>query len=169
MARSKLGVVAGAGVIAAVLLIGDPGAAVAVADRGGSISPHFGGGNRSDDGDKRGVLNRGGGDQRNLGGVFGGKRGIVGKLPDLKPDIPRTTVESNTSDTARDKRDANRENLGVSRETLAATTPSSNSRVTVSANDLKPDSSSLVSFMRQGLGRLVGQGRCAAPAPGTAK
>src|SRR5688572_15106065 len=30
-----------------------------------------------------------------------------------------------------------------------AVTPSSNSRVTVSANDLKPESSSLVSFMRQ--------------------
>jgi hypothetical protein len=130
LARSKLGVVAGAGVVAAVLLIGDPGAAVAVADRGGSISPHFGGGNRSDDGDKRGVLNRGGGGHRNLGGVFGGKRGIGGKLPDLKPDIPRTTVESKTSDTARDiqraprdKLDANSDNLGVSRENLAATTP----------------------------------------------
>jgi hypothetical protein len=101
---------------------------VAVADRGGSNSPHFGGGNRSDD--KRGVLNRGGGDQRKLGRVFGGKRGIVDKLPDLKPDIPRMTVESNPSDTARDIQraardalDADRDNLGVSRENLAATTP----------------------------------------------
>src|SRR5687767_4714256 len=40
-----------------------------------------------------------------------------------------------------------------------AVTPSSNSRVTVSANDLKPESSSLVSFMRQGLGREVGKRR----------
>jgi hypothetical protein len=126
LARSKLGVVAGAGVVAAVLLIGDPGAAVSVADRGGAHSSHSGGGNRLDLVERRGGPKRGI-DQRNRD-AFGGKR-IADRLPDLKIGIPRTAVGSSSDDTASDNQRAarealggNRDNLGVSRENLFART-----------------------------------------------
>ena len=69
MARSNLRLVAGAGVVAAFLLIGDPAAAVAFADRGGSgsQSTHSGSGRSSDhggNGDKRQGPKQGAGDHR---------------------------------------------------------------------------------------------------------
>ena len=69
MARSNLRLVAGGGVVAAFLLIGDPAAAVAFADRGGSgsQSTHSGSGRSSDhggNGDKRQGPKQGAGDHR---------------------------------------------------------------------------------------------------------
>jgi hypothetical protein len=85
-------------------LLGDPGAAVAVADWGGSDSSHSGGGNRWDHGGigaKRGGPKWGVGIQRDRGDTGGGVRGII-KFPKPEVGIPRITDGSDRDDNLSD-------------------------------------------------------------------